>query len=51
MIENELTNNEKRIILDKSTEAPNSGKYDNYYENSILYSYFEYKIQANKLSA
>ena len=32
---NKLTSEEKRVIIDKSTEPPFSGKYDNFYENGI----------------
>ena len=32
---NKLTSEEKRVIIDKSTEPPFSGKYDNFYKNGI----------------
>jgi len=32
---NKLTSEEKRVIIDKSTEPPLSGKYDNFYKNGI----------------
>ena len=32
---NKLTSEEKRVIIDKSTEPPLSGKYDNFYKDGI----------------
>ena len=32
---NKLTTEEKRVIIDKSTEPPFNGKYDNFYKDGI----------------
>lgn len=32
---NELTPEEKRVIEDKGTEAPHTGKYDDFWENGV----------------
>ena len=33
---NKLTPEEERVILDKATEAPFSGRYDNFYEDGTF---------------
>ena len=33
---NKLTPEEERVIVDKATEAPFSGKYDNFYEDGTF---------------
>ncbi len=36
MTYNKLTPEEKRVIIDKATETPFSGEYDNFYEDGIF---------------
>ncbi|MGC2668856.1 MAG: peptide-methionine (R)-S-oxide reductase, partial [Candidatus Nitrosopolaris sp.] len=36
MTYNKLTSEEKRVIIDKATETPFSGEYDNFYEDGIF---------------
>jgi peptide methionine sulfoxide reductase MsrB len=33
---NQLTDEEKGVILDKATEAPYSGKYNDFYKDGII---------------